>query len=57
MIQRMKNLRLFFLFFFALITCKLAYEQLYHAALLTGSISENHPFMLWLSHFLGLVPQ
>jgi len=48
MIPRIKFLRIVFLFFFALITFKLAYEQLYHAALLTGSISEEHPFIIWL---------
>lgn len=53
--RRMKALRLFILFIFFCISLKLAYEQLYHAALLIGTIDNSHPFIVWLSTYF--VPQ
>lgn len=46
--KRVRILQFCFFVCFSLLLGKLAYEQLYHSAILTGTISPDAPWILWI---------
>lgn len=54
--KRYQILQTCFLFFFTLLLGKLAYEQLYHSALLTNTLAADAPWLIWLKQLLGQLP-
>lgn len=54
--KRYQILQTCFLFFFTLLLGKLAYEQLYHSALLTNTLAADAPWIIWIKQLLARLP-
>lgn len=54
--KRYQILQIGFLFFSFVLLGKLAYEQLYHSALITNTLSPDSPWLLWLKQLFAQLP-
>lgn len=51
--KRVLFLQICFFLCFSILLAKLAYEQLYHSAILTGTISPDAPWLVWIQQMVS----
>ena len=55
--KRIYLLQILFVFFSCMLLGKLAYEQLYRSALLTGVLTADSSWVIWLHRVMALLPR